>query len=246
MNQTGRKAGLIALMVVLAVGALVIGAEALTFQLNNVFSGSTPDGSAPWATAVFTDTGANQVTLTFTGSLGSSGQFITETDFNFDPSLQIGSLSGTMTSCTTCTIVGVSIGTDAFQADGDGKYDIGMIFDSSDGLPTRFNDSDVAVVVFTYTGTGTFNADSFNFLSTPAGGAGPFHAASHVQGIPTNDCSGWISDTVAGSSNATTSGSCGGTPVPEPMTMFLGGTGLLTLGYAARKRLFGGRLASAI
>jgi hypothetical protein len=30
----------------------------------------------------------------------------------------------------------------------------------------------------------------------------------------------------------------GGAPVPEPMTMFLGGTGLLALGYAARKRLF--------
>ena len=28
------------------------------------------------------------------------------------------------------------------------------------------------------------------------------------------------------------------TPVPEPITMFLGGTGLLALGYAARKRLF--------
>ena len=30
------------------------------------------------------------------------------------------------------------------------------------------------------------------------------------------------------------------TPVPEPITMFLSGTGLLLLGYAARKRLFGG------
>lgn len=30
----------------------------------------------------------------------------------------------------------------------------------------------------------------------------------------------------------------GTTPVPEPMTMFLGGTGLAALAYAARKRLF--------
>ena len=30
----------------------------------------------------------------------------------------------------------------------------------------------------------------------------------------------------------------GCTPVPEPITMFLGGTGLLILGYIARKRLF--------
>jgi len=36
------------------------------------------------------------------------------------------------------------------------------------------------------------------------------------------------------------------TPVPEPVTMFLGGTGLLILGYVARKRLFavGGRFAA--
>jgi len=36
------------------------------------------------------------------------------------------------------------------------------------------------------------------------------------------------------------------TPVPEPVTMFLGGTGLLILGYVARRRLFamGGRLAA--
>lgn len=36
------------------------------------------------------------------------------------------------------------------------------------------------------------------------------------------------------------------TPVPEPITMFLAGTGLLLFGYAARKRLFGGTRATAI
>ena len=35
-------------------------------------------------------------------------------------------------------------------------------------------------------------------------------------------------------------------PVPEPITMFLGGTGLLLLGYVALKRLFGGQRATAI
>ena len=36
------------------------------------------------------------------------------------------------------------------------------------------------------------------------------------------------------------------TPVPEPITMFLSGTGLLLLGYAARKRLLGGQRATGI
>jgi hypothetical protein len=227
---------------------LAISAEALTFTLDNVFSGNTPAGSSPWATATFADgTGANtgKVVLTFQGSLGASGQFITETDFNFNPALDISKLTGTMSSCTTCTIVPVSVGTDNFKADGDGKYDVSMEFDSSGGgtSATRFNGSDSAVVVFSYTGSGTFNANSFNFFGTPDGGSGPFHAAAHVQGIPSN-CSGWISDSVGTLGGG--DGACGGTPVPEPITMFLGGTGLLALAFAARKRLFGvggGRLA---
>jgi PEP-CTERM motif-containing protein len=36
-----------------------------------------------------------------------------------------------------------------------------------------------------------------------------------------------------------TSGTLTSTVVPEPITMFLGGTGVLMLGYAARRRLFG-------
>ena len=57
----------------------------------------------------------------------------------------------------------------------------------------------------------------------------------HVQ--YTNGCSGFVGGTGDGGGPSTGSnGSC--TPVPEPMTMFLGGTGLLVMGYVARKRLF--------
>jgi hypothetical protein len=63
-------------------------------------------------------------------------------------------------------------------------------------------------------------------------------------------CSGIVDGTIGGdsikpNSTCTPGTSVPDTPVPEPITMFLGGTGLLILGYAARKRLFGGRLASA-
>jgi hypothetical protein len=39
--------------------------------------------------------------------------------------------------------------------------------------------------------------------------------------------------------NSHLTGTMDSTVVPEPVTMFLGGTGLLMLGYAGRKRLFG-------
>jgi hypothetical protein len=42
-----------------------------------------------------------------------------------------------------------------------------------------------------------------------------------------------------GGVGATSAGALSSTVVPEPVTMFLGGTGLLMLTYAARKRLFG-------
>ena len=59
--------------------------------------------------------------------------------------------------------------------------------------------------------------------------------ALHVQNG--DKCSGFVD----GSGVPTSNSAC--TPAPEPITMFLGGTGLLALGYAGRKRLFS-RLAS--
>ena len=104
--------------------------------------------------------------------------------------------------------------------------------------------------------TGTCNEDGFAVnpalveYSTPNGGPGnplvaTFTFANNVvAGLTSSDfdvhvtysgsCSGWVDGTLSGSPGSDSS--C--TPVPEPMTMFLGGTGLLVMGYVARKRLF--------
>jgi PEP-CTERM motif len=46
-------------------------------------------------------------------------------------------------------------------------------------------------------------------------------------------CSGFVSDGTAAIGSA---GDCTGTPVPEPATLFLVGSGLVSMGYAGRKR----------
>jgi len=115
-------------------------------------------------------------------------------------------------------------GTDAggSQADGFGKFRV-KVADADEP-----NNKTTGPLSFTFT-------NSFTDLGSTILTAADF--ALHVQ--YTNSCSGFVGGTNAGSSS---NGNC--TPIPEPITMFLGGTGLLILGYVARKRLFGGRLAS--
>jgi len=86
-------------------------------------------------------------------------------------------------------------------------------------------------VVFTLNGIATF---------TPNDATHNAQFVAHVRFASATSCSGWVSDGTPGKVESAS----GCTPVPEPITMFLGGTGLLTLGYAARKRLLGGRIAS--
>ncbi len=180
------------------------------YNFANVFSGGTPSGPAPWLTADFSDAGANTVLLTITANL-TGGQFATETDFNVDPA-KIAGLSYIQSTGVLATLFAPS--EDAYKADGDGKYDIEIDFPTSG---TRFTGSDVAT--FTFTGSG-ITAGSFDFLSSPDGGPGPFHAAAHIQGIPGGgEDSSWISESA----------------VPEPVFYQLGG--MLALGTLGIMRI---------
>jgi hypothetical protein len=114
-------------------------------------------------------------------------------------------------------------------------------FNSGHGYPTYVRDADAT--------SGSATAVTLTFAN----------AASNLPVFTANDfvvtvaygsgCSGMVGGPGSGSGPGFMSpgnaGCTAATPVPEPITMFLGGTGLLALGYAARKRLFGGQVANA-
>ena len=184
-------------------------AAILTFEHNFEFSGATqPAGAAPWLRATFDDGGGSgSVTLTFTALNLIDQEFVRFTHFNLDPAISPASLSfSAPTKVGAFTDPTIATGTNAFQADGDGLYDILIEFDNSPPA-NRFGPGEA--VTYTITAPG-LTANSFNFLSAPAGGSGPFLTAAHVQGIGSSgQFSGWT------------------TQVPEPASLGLAALGAL-------------------
>jgi protein with PEP-CTERM/exosortase system signal len=208
-------------------------ADTVTFDLNYVFSGFVPASAPGYLTATFDCPTSTSCTLTLTSSLENVNEFLTEVDFN--SSTALGSNAISFTSCVTCGAPAIDqYSSNAYQADGDGLYDFGFLFQSANAQ--RFDDSDIAI--FTITGTG-LTATQFNVLSSPAGGSGPFYAAAHVQGIP-GGCSGWVADAnggnVAGGGGVATGvGTCGGTVPDSGTSLQLLGLAMLGLGYLRRR-----------
>ena len=206
-RRTGCALGAVALALGMASGA---SGATLTVNLNTEFSGGVnPQGTAPWATAVFDDSvgGANTVRLTMSASNLVATEFISEWSFNFDPALNPGWL----------TFTSVNTGVDSFKADGDGFFDIRFDFPPPPGnFGAKFTTGEQVIYDLTYSGSPIFAA-SFNFPSANGGGAGTYVSAAHVQGI-SGTGSGWI-----------------GPVVPEPTSLILIGS-LAGLGLIARRR----------
>lgn len=193
-------------------------ANIITFELDTEFSGATqPAGTdLPWLEAKFDDQNTiGSVNLKLEAKLTGTEK-ITEVYLNFDDLKDVTLLAFS----TSDPIDSIQTGMNAFKADGDGWYDILISFpNSGTDLFDNFNEYYITITLAGIT------ANDFDFLSSPGGGNGIWGAAAHVQGVgDTGGDSGWIGP------------SEGFTPIPEPATMLLLGTGLVGVAGATRKK----------
>lgn len=206
----------LAMFAVLVGSAISAQADPVQFTLTGPdFSGSG-NAVAGSITVLIANSGANTVTFTITNNTDG---FIDEIYLN-----NTGApLAATGFACINCTAIngnlGVSFGSDAFKADGDGFFDILLSFPVA--AADRLNPGET--ITFSMTATG-LTSDSFLVFSCSAcpgaGGNGPFRIAAHVQGTASSGGgSVWIAE-----------------EVPEPTSMLLLGSGLLGIAASIRKR----------
>jgi hypothetical protein len=200
VNRTPRGFSLLLAAVLVGGAAAPASALTITYDLAVEFSNGTPPaGVGPWVTISIDDSvgGPNDVRVTISNAGLTGVEFISEVSLNFDPALDPTQLSFSAVNVGAVAGVGFNTGVDAFQADGDGKFDILLDLPPPPGsFAAKFTAGEVLVFDLAY--TAPISASSFDFFSAPGGGNGSFHAAAHAQGIGAGGAySGWIGDAEA-------------------------------------------------
>lgn len=190
-----------------------------TLNLDTVYTGSIPDGPAPWLVATFTSTGSTTGTLTLTSKLVSP-------DFVQGLNSAKGAVGWAFFLNQSLVSVNCSLGACADNGSlFGGSYNSGPVpgpFNLAFGWTSgnRFDGNDFAVYNLTFSSALTGNPFVEN--------AGGWSSVAHVQGID-NTCSGWI---VSGTGKGADGGSsCTPTHnVPEPAGLGVFGVGVLLVG----------------
>jgi len=166
------------------------------YQFNDAFSGTAPASAIkPWIDATFQTVTAGTVRLTVTNMTLTGLENVDGLYFNLNSNLSPSKLSFKLVAESGAfNTPKISTGVNKFQADRDGKYDILFSFNNGGTANNRFTAHES--MTYYISGIPTLTAADFSYLSAPAGGAGPFFAAAHVQRIGlTASSSGWLSAT---------------------------------------------------
>lgn len=201
---------------VMMAGAVAEQASAVSFvyQFSNLMDGSTPQGSAPWVTASFSDVSAGVVQLQIAAGGLTGNESLNSLFLNLNSADSPAKLAFTRVGGSTgFAAPSISKGENKFKADGEGKFDIQFSF--SQKAAKVFDADDYVTYNITSTSSAfTLSAMDFEALSAAAGGSGSFLGAAEISGIPT-DCpntttTAWVSP-------------CSATilPIPEPSTSSL-------------------------
>jgi len=156
----------------------------ITWDLQLEFSGATtPSGPIN----VTLSQSGDDVILTVDAAGLSGDEYIKALYFNYDPNANGIVDSGFSATSGTVNAPTVGLGDNAYKADGDGWFDIEILFDN--GVGGRFDADEAITLTFEDTTEANFLFFSDGGGNSPDG----LYVAAHVGGIgPTGDDSGWV------------------------------------------------------
>jgi len=226
--------------VALFMGAVLMGARpaqatAIDFVFNVNFGSTPTTGTLLGRLSDTPDDG--DLLLTLIAAFGPDGASVDNVYFNFTDTKNVLDLNVALFSDTSGgSYINTSLGSNLYRADGDGYFDMRLNF-STGANPPQFGPTDTIQFLISSSAGDLFLQD-FIELSFPGPGnsPGPFFGAAHVQNIAPNGDSTWLGVGVRPTQFDEPPDDEPPTPVPEPASLLLLGSGLFAVVRKVRKR----------